>query len=155
VMTQLGPEFTEAKQRPESLTLWLPGDGHAPWPSPQLASLLALEEPEEDPLPTKTSIPALGIDPLRAVPLLLAIEARLLTHDALGHGAGDTCVWAPSFRLWAAAARFALDLLEDQRVVPTLLQQRGGPLVAAWHPWLRDHRNGGRLAALATAMPGA
>ena len=49
-------------------------------------------------------------------------------------------------RYWMLVARFVLELLADQRFVPTLIQARGAGLSAAWRwpcvdPWAPNDAN--------------
>lgn len=147
------------------LRLWLPGDQHGPWPSVRLSSMLGLDQHDETPLPILVEVEAIAVSAAALLPVLTAIESRMADlaehevtthHHSLSGGAAppNELRFGHGFRFWVAAARFALDLLEDQRVVPTLVQERGGPLQAAWHPWLRDASASPRMNALIAAMPG-
>ncbi|MFO0872812.1 MAG: DEAD/DEAH box helicase [Phycisphaerales bacterium] len=127
------------------LGLWLPGGSHGPWPSDRLATILDQDAPETDPLPTRVDVAALPVAPGAVARLLLALEDRQGGHAAQ---------FSHALRYWISVARFAVELLEDQRVVPTLLQRKGGPLQAAWHPWLRDAAAASRVGPLIASMPG-
>jgi len=137
--------------------LVLPGDARGPWVSQRLSSLLELDEHEEDALAVRTEVPAIRIPPQFVLDVLMAIERRL--ESSIG-GLDDAATvesnahFGHGLRFWVAAANLAVDLLEDQRVVPTLQQGRDGPLRAAWHPWLKDGNTASRAATLTAAMPG-
>ncbi|HMN95100.1 MAG TPA: DEAD/DEAH box helicase [Phycisphaerales bacterium] len=144
-LADAGIEGVEPSAERRMMKLWLPGSTRGPWPSRRLEALLAADEPEDDPIPVAVVVESIAIAPARIAAFLRSVE------DWSGDG---SIQFGHAFRFWIAAIRFALDLLEDQRVVPTLVQRRGGPLQGAWHPWLRDTGTAARMAALVAAMPG-
>jgi superfamily II DNA or RNA helicase len=91
-------------------------------------------------------VPALGIRGDEALATLLRIEDRLPID---GVEAGHDLAW------WVAVSRFLVELLADQRTVPTLYQQRGERVRAAWRPWLHDEAVQSQLGWLLDSMPPA
>lgn len=135
---------TEGAQ-PGRLPLVLPFDGDRPAPSDRLASVLGLSFGAERDLRLEAcDIPTLAVPPQTALPALLAFDAARGEDD---HEGGH------ELRFWCAAARLALELLEDQRVVPTVQQDRAGRIEARWRPWLSDAHTAERAATLLAAMP--
>jgi len=131
----------------EPLRLWLPSDGLIPQPSHRMAAFLDLDLPESEPLPLLVEVAAASFAPQRVLDLLLALEDRL-------ERSGGEVLFGHGVRFWIAVGHLLLDLLVHQRIVPTLVQRRSGPLQAAWHPWLRDAATASRIGALVAAMPG-
>jgi len=129
-----------------SLTLLLPhlGDGH-PAASDRLAAFLDQDlEGEEDLHLAPTVVPALRVQPLEALRLLLALE---------GQDRFDSVVLGHEMRFWCAVSRFVVELATDQRIVPTVTADGDGALVGAWRPWLHDPEVAARADALAVSMP--
>jgi superfamily II DNA or RNA helicase len=58
-----------------------------------------------------------------------------------------------SIHFWSSVAQFSLDLLVDQRFIPTLLQVDRKHLTATWTPWLHDEEVVNRFGLLLRAMP--
>jgi SNF2 family DNA or RNA helicase len=129
------------------LRLWLPGDGVMPQPSHRMAAFLDADLPESDPLPCLVELSAASFAPRQVLDLLLSVEDRL-------DRTGGEVLFGHGLRFWIAVSHLLLDLLSNQRIVPTLVQRRGGPLQAAWHPWLGDAATASRVGALVAAMPG-
>jgi hypothetical protein len=129
-----------------AVRLRLPCTGGRPRPSDRLLGILgALDRPDEVRLET-VETPAVTLANDQALAGVLRLEARGGSGEiAFGH----TLPW------WFALARFALELLADQRFIPTLIQPRGdgNGLRAAWKPWLHDDSAQRRLGALLEAMP--
>lgn len=134
-----------------SIMLLLPAaetaDGPLNVPSSRLASephvAAVAIEPEEALQPTE--IPALSLDALTALKLLDSLPTDG-TSDA-AHVWGHEALW------WAAIAHFTHDLLADQRVIPTIVQERSGSMFAAWRPWLHDQQNHHRYLTLVRSVP--
>ncbi|MFZ4722153.1 MAG: DEAD/DEAH box helicase [Phycisphaerales bacterium] len=134
-----------AGAQPSRLALVLPHDGDRPAPSDRLASELGLSLGAERDLRLEAcDIPTLAVPPQTALPALVAFDAARGEDD---HEGGH------ELRFWCAAARLALELLEDQRVVPTVQQDRSGRMEARWRPWLSDAHTAERAATLLAAMP--
>ncbi len=108
---------------------------------PHVASISV--EPEEALQPTE--VPSLSLDPLAALHVLDSLPTDG-TSDA-AHVWGHEALW------WAAIAHFAHDLLADQRIIPTVVQERSGAMFAAWRPWLHDQANHHRYLTLVRSIP--
>ncbi len=135
-----------------SLALLLPYVERTAGPLPVPSDRLSAEddaggfeaEPEEALLAVE--VPAVTVDPRSAFALL-----RMLP------GPDDPPVpgmaWGHDARWWRAVAQFAAYLLHDQRVIPTVVQERSGNMFAAWRPWLHDAPNHARFTALVRSVP--
>ncbi|MBL8763590.1 MAG: DEAD/DEAH box helicase [Phycisphaerae bacterium] len=96
-------------------------------------------------------VPSIAFAPSEVPALFEALaEAGLIEGR---HSSGHTLGAADSVRFFALAARFARHLMAHQRIVPSLLQDMGGSLRAAWQPWIGDEPGAARFAALVAAMP--
>ena len=129
-----------------SFVLKLPHDLLDPWPSDRLVSIMGDYEHASDPLLGEFQIPSLAIEPIQAIRLLNIL-------DRYSHG--ETFEVGQSVHFWASVARFSLDLLVDQRFIPTLLQVDRKHLTATWTPWLHDEEIVHRFGLLLRAMPPA
>lgn len=133
----------------ETLSLMVPhkgtGDAATPAPSVDRAAALGVELAEASDLHLQaTSISTLRLPAAFAVPFLATLDANHHAHDAIiGH----------DLTFWGAVARFALELIIDQRFVPSISQTEGGPLRGGWVPWLADSELAERLALLVKAAP--
>ncbi|MBM4114221.1 MAG: hypothetical protein FJ253_12765, partial [Phycisphaerae bacterium] len=129
-----------------SLTLLLPHMREGmPAASDRLAPFLDQDlEWEENLTLDSIEVPAVRLEPADAVRFLAAI------HDFDGR---DGVVAGHDLRFFGALGRFVIELLTDQRVVPTLLQSGDGDLHAAWRPWLADGDAAEKSAALVASMP--
>ncbi len=138
----LGPEALGAVG---PLLLRLPAAGGAPLPSDRLAALLGVVEPGGGALGTY-EVPAVEIVNASALSALLRLEDR---------GPADALLFSHGLAYWFAVGRFVLELLADQRFIPTLIADAASPagLRAAWKPWLNDEAAQNRMAALLAAMP--
>ncbi len=122
----------------------LPGDDSGPRPSDQLAGVLG-------PLGSPAEMRLLELE----VPTLelrndCALAAALRLEDI---GPTDAVEFGQSLRYWIAVARYVLELIEDQRFIPTLVQSRGDGLQAGWQPWLHDEPAQTRVGILLATMP--
>ena len=99
-----------------------------------------------DPQLGEFQVQSLAIAPAHAIRLLNILETH--SHD-------KAFEVGQSVHFWASAARFSLDLLVDQRFVPTLLQVDRKHLTATWTPWLHDEEVVNRFGLLLRAMPPA
>jgi SNF2 family DNA or RNA helicase len=89
-------------------------------------------------------IPVLKIKASHAAECLVRLEEGLPVDKAtLGHDA----------RYWIETGRLILDLLSEQRFIPTMIQQRDGILRANWLPWLNDRETSARAAHLLSSTP--
>ena len=128
-----------------SVPLVVPFEGPRPSASERLGAVLGITSDAERDLRLEAcEIPTLAIPADRVMEALLAFDAR--------HGDGDHA-GGHDLRFWCAAARFALELVEDQRVVPTVQQDRSGRMEARWRPWLSDVQTAEKAATLLAAMP--
>lgn len=121
--------------------------GVTPLPSDRLANKLGLAD-EVIPHLALLDVPALAIETPAAFRFLLAPtddERPLAAGLLAGH----------EFRFWREIAALAADLIADQRVVPSLIQEKTGRFRAVWQPWLADGAPAQRLTALLAAIPGS
>ena len=132
------------------LSLLLPGSADGPLPSPELAR----EPPARRPTPHLWRVPALALDPLAAMALLLTAG-----HEPDPDGvpdpdnAADDVVRGADLRFFAHVAEEALHLVSRGRVLPTLVREDGEP-TARWHPVITGD-DAARFRELASAMPPA
>jgi SNF2 family DNA or RNA helicase len=135
----------DERVKSSSIQLVLPWDRHAPAPSDRLAVAMGTDADHADDLSLNTvQVPTLAISPNEMLERLLDLEAASgLEHASVGH----------EFQYWCSAARFALELMEDQRIVPTVQQERSGAVRAHWRPWLHDAAIAERAATLLAGMP--
>lgn len=66
-----------------------------------------------------------------------------------------TLVLSDSTRYFLEVARLAAALLAEQRFVPSVLDERGKPLIGRWQPWVSDATTAERVALLLSSMPAA
>ena len=59
----------------------------------------------------------------------------------------------PTLNWWRSLALFALDLMSDQRFIPSVRQDEKAMLHATWRPWLHDEEVCRRLTAMLASMP--
>jgi non-specific serine/threonine protein kinase len=129
------------------LALKLPGDEHGPRASDRLRALAGQDGLNGSLCLRDVEVPALRLRNDHALAAVLGLEA---------HGPGDQVAFGHEVPFWIAVARFAVELLADQRFVPTVIHPpgaRGGGLRAAWRPWLHDESARMRMEALLAAMP--
>ncbi len=140
-------ERLEPEQLDESSTihLRLPGDESGPRPSDRLSSAAGEIERAAGAGLATFAVPAIGIRNEHALAAMLRLEDR---------GPADQIAFGHSLPYWIAVVRFVLELLVDQRFIPTVLHPAGsGTLRAAWQPWLHDDSARQRLGVLLAAMP--
>ncbi len=140
-----------------SLPFWLPpgatdaGAG-VPVPSDRAADLLSLDdEARLEAYAGQVTVPTVSLKADRLLPTLLKVD--VVMHDAHGGGLSSELALGHDVTYWSAVASFAVELLEDQRVIPSLVQERSGRLRATWVPWLADAKSTQRVAALLDSMP--
>jgi SNF2 family DNA or RNA helicase len=140
---ELGLALDQAS--PSRLPLVLPFESDRPSPSDRLVADLGLNlDAERDLRLEACEIPTLALPATAVMSMLLEFENRCGGED---HRGGH------ELRYWCSAARLALELLEDQRVVPTVQQDRSGRMEARWRPWLADAGTAEKAATLLAAMP--
>ncbi|MCP4937843.1 MAG: hypothetical protein GY921_01550, partial [Phycisphaeraceae bacterium] len=132
----------------EDVVLRLPHDRNenteTPVPGLALATRLAIDTPDTEDLHlAETVVPCIEIDASTAVELFPRIAERAPDDLVVGH----------DIRFWSEVATFAIELLVDQRFVPSVIQVEGGPLRGRWVPWLADGELAEPLRHLATGMP--
>jgi SNF2 family DNA or RNA helicase len=142
-----------------SLTLpfWLPpgatdaGAG-VPVPSDRASDLLSLDDESRlEAYAGQVTVPTVMVKTDRLLPAMLAVDVAL--RDIHGGGLSGQLALGHDLSYWAAVANVAVELLEDQRVIPSLVQERSGRLRATWVPWLADAKSSQRVAALLDSMP--
>ncbi|MDY7109560.1 MAG: DEAD/DEAH box helicase [Planctomycetota bacterium] len=130
-----------------TMRLRLPTDsiGSArPQPSDRLAGMIAARDRGREPRLGVFDVPGLALPGDQAIAIMLALESS---------GSGREIEFGHSLRYWMGVCRFVLELVVDQRFIPTLLQSRGADLRAAWQPWLHDESTLQRVGALLSGMP--
>ena len=133
-----------------SISLLLPyvetPNGQLPLPSDRLAACDEaagfMAEPEE--ALVAVEVPAVSLDARTAFALLRALETEASSSEV---------AWGHDARWWNAVSQFTQHLINDQRVIPTVVQERSGAMFAAWRPWLHDAPNHARFSALARSVP--
>ncbi|MDP6542193.1 MAG: DEAD/DEAH box helicase, partial [Phycisphaerales bacterium] len=143
-LQEIGIDLGEYKE--ETLLLNLPHDLLGPWPSERLVSIIGDYEHDGSPLLTECRVPTIAIPPARAVHLLAELIRAARKH---------TIEIEHSVRFWTSVARFSLDLLVDQRFIPTFQQVDRKHLSGKWTPWLHDEEIVNRFGKLLVAMPPA
>ena len=130
------------------LQLRLPRDLLGPWPSDSLANLVGGVETADDPSLGEFTVHGLVIEPIEVIGVMIALDrASRSKGGARGLGLGPTLNW------WRSLALFALDLMSDQRFIPSVRQDERAMLYATWRPWLHDEEVCTRLAAMLASMP--
>ncbi len=133
-----------ASSESSTLVLKLPSDLLGPWPSDRLISIMGDYERASDPILGEYSVPTIKIEPDVAVRVL-----NILSN----HACDEIFEAGQSVKFWKSAGQMAIDLLVDQRFIPTLLQVDRKHLTARWTPWLHDEEVVDRFALLLRAMP--
>jgi len=146
VLASACPEGWSAGPIDESceLHLQLPHSDAGPRPSDRLAGVVGAPARNREIRLERCIVRCLTIRNEDAIAMLLGLESN---------GDGEGIEFGHSLRYWMTVARFVLELLEDQRFIPTLLQSRASHLEAAWRPWLRDDAVTARAGALIVGMP--
>ena len=133
----------EALGEPAAIRLRLPRDAQGPRPSDRLAVLLGDDEPVTGLELGDLEVPAVALRNDRALAAVLRLEDR---------GPDDDLVFGHALAFWIGVARFVVEILADQRFVPTVMCDDAG-VRAAWVPWLHDESAQARVEALLDAMP--
>ena len=143
----LGPGRWLAADGASAMRLRLPIDparAGQPQPSDRLAGVVAARDRGAEPRLAAFDVPCVALASDEAMSIVLGLESS---------GPGPQVEFGHSLRYWMAVSRFILELLADQRFIPTLLQSRAVELRAAWQPWLHDESARARVGALVSAMP--
>lgn len=115
-------------------------------PSPSLSLCTQLGVASADPedlIFRATTMPAVLLQPREALRLLLRLRDKSCEGVIAGH----------DLTFWAEVAAFSLELLSDQRFVPSVFHREGDRLEARWVPWLADAGLVEPLQHLARWMP--
>ncbi len=128
----------------DTINLKLPTDLLGPWPSDRLVSIMGDYEHASDPSLGEFSIPTIAVHASDAIKLLNTLSR---------HACDEKFEVGQSVHFWSSAAQLALDLLVDQRFIPSLLQVDRKHLTAKWTSWLHDEEVVERFGLLLRAMP--
>ena len=137
-------EIELGRSKPSSLSLGLPHDLLGPWPSDRLVSIMGDYDQASEPMLGEFIVQSVAVNPSDAIKLLNILS---------DHACDEKFEVGQSIYFWSSAAQLALDLLVDQRFIPTLLQVDRKHLTAKWTPWLHDEEVVERFALLLRAMP--
>ena len=102
-----------------------------------------VEIPEPDPI----EIPSVLISTAAAMEALLRLGTLEGAAERSGIAFGHTTHY------WSGVARFAAELLVDQRFIPSLLQHADMTLAGTWRPWVHDEATRERALMLINGMP--
>jgi SNF2-related domain/SNF2 Helicase protein/Helicase conserved C-terminal domain len=139
----LGTAVAPRADADQALTLMLPSFRDGPQQSPQL---LRADDEANGGIPSLLHpwvVPAVWLDPIPAVDVLLGLPAR----DQAGVAPGD------SLRFLAEAGKLALELVARGRVLPGLVR-REDQWLACWRAITFDPGDAERVRLLAASMPG-
>ncbi len=142
------PHAVRGSIEDSSVIMQLPRDLLGPWPSDSLANLVGGVESVDMPSLGEFNVPCLSIDAADLMPLVV-----VLLRATRNQGAKSGLHLGPSLEWWKAVGFFALDLMVDQRFIPTLRQDERAALHASWRPWLHDEEVCRRLEAILLSMP--
>jgi hypothetical protein len=113
--------------------------------SDRLSNLLGLSDEPVAHL-ARLDVPSIAVESPAALRFLLAQaddERPLAAGILAGH----------DLRFWRETAALAAELIADQRLVPSLIQEKSGRFRAVWQPWVADGAPSQRLASLLAAIP--
>ena len=113
--------------------------------SDRLSNLLGLSDEPVAHL-ARLDVPSIAVESPAALRFLLAPaddERPLAAGILAGH----------DLRFWRETAALAAELIADQRLVPSLIQEKSGRFRAVWQPWVADGAPSQRLASLLAAIP--
>ncbi|NNF42628.1 MAG: DEAD/DEAH box helicase [Phycisphaerales bacterium] len=120
------------------------GDGVVALASEAIAGLVGDTRDDAEVGLAAFEVPGVTVGAADAIAFLLRYEGTTTPGEIeLGHG----------LRYWIEVARFVLELLVDQRFIPSLVQRRADDLHAAWQPWLHDEEARRRVGRLIKRMP--
>ncbi|MCP3906360.1 MAG: DEAD/DEAH box helicase [Planctomycetes bacterium] len=145
VLESVGGDLVEVSRvNGTTVPLRLPALDGLPLPSDRLMGSIGSVERSGTPMLDAFDVPCVTLDNEHTISALLRLEDG---------GPSATLEFGHSLRFWMAICRLTLELLEDQRFIPTLIQNRDGALTAAWQPWLHDESARVRVGALLATMP--
>ena len=128
----------------DDIDLRLPRDLLGPWPSDRLGNAVGGIDGMQDAWLGSFSIPAVRLSSDDPIVGLLALErCRRTAGVEFGH----------SIPWFGSVARFVLELMADQRFIPSLHRRDDGHLSGLWRPWLLDEEIGPHLTSFLRTMP--
>ncbi|MCB0121250.1 MAG: hypothetical protein KDE58_03340, partial [Caldilineaceae bacterium] len=140
--------LTAATAKPQSGTvdLWLPTTLNGPQPSPALLHDWTFDGRSKVAL-ARWRIDGLQLAPAAAIELLTQLPAAFELPPNIRIG--------DDLRFWEMVTLFALEIVAQQKVLPTLAQAdaTGKEYHGRWMPVVDGPRDGPRLARLVEAMP--
>lgn len=128
----------------DELELRLPRDLLGPWPSDRLGSAVGGIDGYQDAWLGSFAVPTVRLatgDPIGG--LLAMARQESATDIEQGH----------SVKWFISVAQFVLELLSDQRFIPSLLRSDDGRLEGLWRPWLLDEDVAPSLGEFLRGMP--
>ncbi|MDG2291214.1 MAG: DEAD/DEAH box helicase, partial [Phycisphaerales bacterium] len=128
----------------DEMELRLPRDLLGPWPSDRLSSAVGGIDGYQDAWLGSFVVPTVRLAADDPIGGLLAMARQERTP---GIEQGHSIKW------FISVARFVLELLSDQRFIPSLLRSDDGQLEGLWRPWLLDEEMGPSLAGFLHSMP--
>ena len=128
----------------KEFVLQLPQDLLGPQPSDRLVSIIGNFDQRSEYNFGGFKIPSLQIKPANATRVL---------NQLINCSYGEIFELEQSVRFWTSVTRLAVDLLVDQRFIPTLFQLDRKHLVGKWTPWLHDEEIVNRFSLLLKTMP--
>lgn len=135
---------------PDTIRLLLPhlaGSQPQVLPSSKLAALLGRVNDDAESLTLEQcTVPSVRVAAHEALDCLRSLR------DAIG-SSDDTIVAGHDLEWWYALADFSMNAVADQRVVPTVIQERSGAFRGQWRPWLNDSETTQSVADLMASMP--
>ncbi len=132
-----------------------------PLPSARLAAEMEVAEPiDEELVPCLTSVPTIRLDGSAATRFLQVASAwRQSELDGLSPesttAAEHALVLGHDIAWWIELGELAIELLVQQRFVPTLVQRDASTFEAKWRPWMADPDVAERISLLVSSMPAA
>ena len=128
----------------QDIDLRLPRDLLGPWPSDRLGNAVGGIDGMQDAWLGSFSIPTVRLSVDDPIIGLLALErCRRIAGVEFGH----------SIPWFISVARFVLELMADQRFIPSLHRRDDGHLSGMWRPWLLDEEIGPHISSFMRSMP--
>jgi len=135
---------------PDTIRLLLPhlaGSQPRVLPSSKLAALLGRVNDDAESLTLEQcTVPSMRVAANEALDRLRSLRDAIGSSDGI-IVAGHDLEW------WYALADFSMNAVADQRVVPTVIQERSGAFRGQWRPWLNDSETNQSVADLIASMP--
>jgi len=127
-----------------TIELRLPRDLLGPWPSDRLASAVGGIEARQDTWLGPFAVPTIKIAPEDLLGNLLEFS-DVISGKGIEHG--------HSINWFNSVARFVLELMADQRFIPSMHRDDDGVLQGLWRPWLLDEEIAEHLSGFMRGMP--